>query len=73
MLYSFRLYYIQFKEVKILWGPRAEYEGQGPGAGWTKDPFYYIVIQWNCEILIDYVNNNITRSSQNSIFESSRG
>ena len=33
MLYSFKLYYIQFKEVKILWGPRAEYEGQGPAAG----------------------------------------
>ena len=28
MLYSFRLYYIQFKEVKILWGPRAR--GLGP-------------------------------------------
>ena len=30
MLSSFRLYYIQFKDIKILWGPRAGYEDQGP-------------------------------------------
>ena len=29
-LSSFRLYYIQFKEVKILWRLGAEYEGWGP-------------------------------------------
>ena len=35
MILIFRLYYIQFKEIKILWGPGAEgrYEGRGPGAG----------------------------------------
>ena len=32
-LSTYRLYYVQFKEVKILWGSGAGYEGQGPGAG----------------------------------------
>ena len=31
MLYSFRLYYFQFKEVKILWGPGAGGQMWGPG------------------------------------------
>ena len=30
VLSSFRLYNIQFKTVKILWGPGAGYEGRGP-------------------------------------------
>ena len=33
VLYSFRLCYIQFKEVKILWGPGAEGKIWGPEAG----------------------------------------
>ena len=32
MLYSFRFYYTQFKEFKILWGPGAEGRIWGPGA-----------------------------------------
>ena len=31
VLFSFRFYYIQFKEVKILWGPGAGCEGRGRG------------------------------------------
>ena len=33
VLYSFRLYYIQFKEFKILWGPGTEDRMWERGAG----------------------------------------
>ena len=32
MLSSYKLYYVQFKEAKILWGPEAR--GWGPEAGY---------------------------------------
>ena len=38
MLCSFRLYYIQFKEVKILWGPGTGYKGREPKVGQNKHP-----------------------------------
>ena len=45
VLYSFRLYYIHFKEFKIFWGPgdedrepRARYEGWGTGGRTAQRP-----------------------------------
>ena len=42
VLSSYMLYYVQFKEVEISWGPRAG--GWGPGVGYggqiTQAPFY---------------------------------
>ena len=47
MPFSFRLYYIKFKEVKILWGSEAGglgggigYEGRGPDK--PKIPKFYL-------------------------------
>ena len=60
-LYSFRLYYIQFKEVKILRGPEAEGRIWRSGAGGpdnTKTPFLelkfiicYVERLWSRQII----------------------
>ena len=52
VLSSFRLYYIQFTEIKILWGPGAQNRMWGPGSGgritqapiWEHDLNHWLVL-----------------------------
>ena len=58
MLSSVRLYYIQFIEVKMLWGQGLEagYEGRGPGFRQPK----HLLLQYlkNVDGLIQLIHNN---------------
>ena len=58
MLYSFRLHYIQFKEVNILWGPGA--------GGWiTQRPRFnsskFIIISVNKLLVLELMTEIFTK------------
>ena len=67
VLSSFRLYYIQFKEVKILWGPR--FRGQGLEVrAWERGPGNPNTPSWFLKITL-FVKNFLNFSEEENFVE----